>query len=109
MSAQTLTITWADPVVGAGQSALATLTVYSALVDPVTAALGPAVSVGSVIGGVQSFVSPAVPLLALGSSYRFTVRATDVNGLQGLPSALSAVVGPIGAPGVPTALHVALV
>lgn len=108
MSSQTLTITWADPIVGAGQAALATLTVYAALVDPITAAVGPAVSVGTAAPGAQSFASPAVPLLAVGSSYRFTVRATDANGLQGLSSALSGVIGPIGAPGVPTALHVTL-
>ncbi len=108
MSSQTLTVTWVDPPVNPGQSALATLTIYAALVDPVTAALGPAVSIGTVAPGAQSFVSPAVPPLAVGSSYRFSVRATDSGGLQGQPSALSAVIGPIGAPGIPTVIKVVL-
>ena len=108
MSSQILTVTWVDPIVSPGQSGLATLTVYAQLVDPVTAALGPAISIGSAAAGAQSFVGPAIPSLAVGSSYRLSVRATDVNSLQGLSSALSPVIGPIGAPGIPTALHVTL-
>src|SRR5258708_1246564 len=108
MSSQTLTVTWVDPIVSPGQSALPALTVYSQLVSPITAGLGPAVAFGGALPGPQSFIGPAVPTLAVGSSYRLSVRATDANSLQGLPSALSAIIGPVGAPGIPTALHVTL-
>jgi hypothetical protein len=94
-----VTVTWNDPVVGAGQAALQTLTVYAALDTNGNA--GPLVSVGTVNPGVQTFTIP-VGQLTPGNSYYFTVKATDVNGLQGPQGNWAGPLGPIGVPGPPT-------
>lgn len=105
MTTQTVTVTWVDPVVGPGQAALATLTVYAALV---TTSVGPLFPFGTAAPGAQTFSGPATPTLATGSRYVFTVKATDANGLEGLQGNNSATLGPIGAPGAPTIVKAVL-
>lgn len=99
MTTQTVTVSWVDPVVGPGQAPLAALTVYASLVTNVA---GPLFAFGTAAPGAQTFSGPATPLLATGSKYLFTVKATDTNGLEGLQGNNSATLGPIGAPGAPT-------
>lgn len=97
--AQVATITWIDPIVGIGQAALASLNVYAALDE--NGGAGPLVLLGSVNPGVQVFEIPPGPLTS-GQSYYFTIKATDVNGLQGPQSNWAGALGPIGVPGAPT-------
>lgn len=96
---QVVTVTWNDPVVGSGQAALASLTVFSALDTNGNA--GPLVSLGSVAPGVQTFTS-APGQLTSGAMYYFTVKATDVNGLVSQQSNWAGPLGPVGGPSPPT-------
>lgn len=97
--AQVATITWVDPVVGIGQAALASLQVYAAL--DVNGGAGSLVLLGSVNPGVQIYEIQPGPLTS-GQSYYFTVKATDIDGLQGGQSNWAGALGPIGVPGAPT-------
>lgn len=104
MSNQTITVTWVDPPVNNGQVALATVSVFSSLFA--AGVYGPLVPFGTVTPGTQT-LAVSTAGLALGSSYRFAVQVTDANGQLG-PIGYSAVIGPIGAPGVPTVVHAVL-
>ena len=99
MSVQNVTVTWVDPAVGAGQAALATLTIYAAL--DTAGSAGPLIVIGTVSPGVQTFTGPTTSL-ASGSQYYFTVKATDVNGIQSQQGNWAGPLGPIGGPSAPT-------
>lgn len=94
-------------VVAAGGNAQATVTFAAPIVDPGNAATGYTVT-SNPAGGVDSNagavgLSHVVTGLANGTSYTFTVRATNANG-DGPPSAPSNAVTPATVPGAPTAV-----
>lgn len=102
---QVATVTWVDPIVGAGQSALASLVIYAA-VDTAGAA-GPLTEIGRVSPGVQTFTSGAGQLTS-GALYYFSVKALDVNGLLSQQSNWAGPVGPVGGPSAPTGAQATL-
>jgi hypothetical protein len=77
------------------------LNVYASLTGEVL------IHVGDVAPGVQTFTTEPDALTS-GNRYYFTVKATDVNGLQGPQGGWSAVVGPLGVPGAPTNIQAVL-
>ena len=101
---QVATITWVDPAVEAGQAALQTLDVYGAAVG-IDGNVGPLVLLGTVLPGVQTFTT-AIGQLASGSTYYFTVKATDINGLHGPQGNWAGPIGPVGVPSAPINVQV---
>lgn len=102
---QVATVKWTDPTVGAGQAALATLNVYAAV--DTNGSAGPLQHLGDVAPGVQTFTSTAGQLTS-GSMYYFTVKATDVNGLQSQQGNWAGPLGPVGGPNPPASIQASL-